>query len=85
MLQITMVDLTFKKKLINSIFLQIQWKTILTYAAQPILLTDISTRKVSMQCVSTLLSIFLILQPKRTKIQMIQQYMNNEGKWKEAR
>ena len=28
---------------------------------------------------------FLILQPKRTRIQKIQQVTNNEGKWKEAR
>ena len=36
-------------------------------------------------CRSTVNLAFLRLQPKITRIQKIQQGMNNEGKWKEAR
>ena len=36
-------------------------------------------------CKSTVNLAFLILQPKITKIQKIQQGTNNEGKWKEVR
>ena len=36
-------------------------------------------------CKSTVNLAFLILQPKITRIQKIQQVTKNEGKWKEAR
>ena len=54
-LQSTLVDLTFKTNDINSIFLQLQWKTILVCATQPIWLTVTSSMKVSMHFLIKLL------------------------------
>ena len=54
-LQSTLLNLTFKKIRMNSIFLQMRWKIILACATQPISSIIISTKKVLMQCVSPLL------------------------------
>ena len=63
-----------------------QWKTDLSSATQPISSIVIANTKVLMKCVSPLLIWpFLILQPKITRIQKMQQGTKNEGKWKESR
>ena len=84
----TLINLTFYQIRMNSIFLQMWWKTNLASATQPISSIFIATAKVLVQCVIPLL-IWRFwdsnIRRKRKMIQKIQQGTNNEGKWKEAR
>ena len=59
-----------------------QWKKNLTSATQPISSIVIATKGFNVMCKSTVNLDFLILQPKRTRIEKIQQGTKNEVKWK---